>query len=91
MSDSLTSASKSIILRLKIQNEPGLFARAVTAIGEAGANVGAIDIVRYEQGFVVRDITVDTTGSDSVAQQSKPCFAATTDGIPKPAPNSRKV
>ena len=47
MSDSLTSASNSIILRLQIENEPGLFARAVTAIGDAGGNIGAIDIVRY--------------------------------------------
>lgn len=66
MSESLTSASNSIILRLKIGNQPGLFAKAVTAIGEAGGNIGAIDIVRYEKGFVVRDVTVDTTGTEQV-------------------------
>jgi malate dehydrogenase (oxaloacetate-decarboxylating) len=67
MSDSLTSASNSIILRLKIENLPGLFARALTAIGEAGGNIGAIDIVRYENGYVVRDVTVDTSGSEQAA------------------------
>jgi malate dehydrogenase (oxaloacetate-decarboxylating) len=67
MSDSLTSASNSIILRLQIENEPGLFARAVTAIGDAGGNIGAIDIVRYEKGQVIRDVTVDTTGPEQAA------------------------
>ena len=64
MPESHTSASNSIILRLRIENEPGLFARAVNTIAEAGGNIGAIDIVRYEKGFVIRDVTVDTTGSE---------------------------
>lgn len=64
MSDSPTSASNSIIIRLQIENQPGLFARAVSAIGAAGGNIGAIDIVRYEKGHIIRDVTVDTTGSD---------------------------
>ena len=67
MSDSLTSASNSIILRLKIENLTGLFAKALTAIGAAGGNIGAIDIVRYESGHVVRDVTVDTTGAEQAA------------------------
>jgi len=64
MSESLTSASNSIILRLRIENQPGLFVRAVTTIADAGGNIGAIDIVRYEKGFIIRDVTVDTTGSE---------------------------
>ncbi|MEM6583665.1 MAG: NAD-dependent malic enzyme, partial [Pseudomonadota bacterium] len=63
MPNATTNASNSIILRLQIKNEPGLFARAVTTIGEAGGNIGAIDIVRYEQGDVIRDVTVDTSGT----------------------------
>jgi len=64
MPESHTSASNSIILRLRIENQPGLFARAVTTIAEAGGNIGAIDIVRYEKGFIIRDVTVDTTGPE---------------------------
>ena len=75
MSESLTSASNSIILRLRIEDQPGLFARAVTAIAEAGGNIGAIDIVRYEKGVIIRDVTVDTTG----AEQS----SAISDGLGK--------
>ncbi|MEM1153756.1 MAG: NAD-dependent malic enzyme [Pseudomonadota bacterium] len=63
MPNPTTNASNSIILRLQIKNEPGLFARAVTTIGEAGGNIGAIDIVRYEHGDVIRDVTVDTSGT----------------------------
>jgi malate dehydrogenase (oxaloacetate-decarboxylating) len=64
MSESATNASNSIILRLRIENQRGLFAKAVSAIAEAGGNIGAIDIVRYEDGFVIRDVTVDTSGPD---------------------------
>lgn len=64
MSDILTNASNSIILRLKIDNKPGLFAQALTAIGYAGGNTGAIDIVRYEEGTIIRDVTIDTNGGE---------------------------
>lgn len=64
MSESTTGASNSIILRLRIEDAPGLFAQAVNAIGEAGGNIGAIDIVRYEKGVIIRDVTVDTTGTE---------------------------
>jgi malate dehydrogenase (oxaloacetate-decarboxylating) len=64
MSETHTAAHNSIILRLRIENQTGLLARAVTTIAEAGGNIGAIDIVRYEEGTVIRDVTVDTTGSE---------------------------
>ena len=48
MSELPTSAQNSIILRLRIDNQPGLLARAVSFIAEAEGNIGAIDIVRYE-------------------------------------------
>jgi len=71
MPESHTSASNSIILRLRIRNEPGIFGQAVTTIGSNGGNIGAIDIVRYEEGDVIRDVTVDTSGAaqaDAIAQ-----------------------
>ena len=64
MSETHTAAHNSIILRLRIEDQPGLLALAVTNIAEAGGNIGAIDIVRYEEGVVIRDVTVDTTGSE---------------------------
>jgi malate dehydrogenase (oxaloacetate-decarboxylating) len=64
MSELPTSAQNSIILRLRIDNQPGLLARAVSFIAEAEGNIGAIDIVRYEEGVVIRDVTVDTTGTE---------------------------
>ena len=66
MSEISTSASNSIILRLRIQNIPGIFASVVAEIGKAGGNIGAIDIVQYEQECVVRDVTVETTGSEQI-------------------------
>jgi malate dehydrogenase (oxaloacetate-decarboxylating) len=71
MSESPTRAHNSIILRLRIENQPGLLARAVSTIAEAGGNIGAIDIVRYEKGFVIRDVTVDTTGSEQASAISE--------------------
>ncbi|TDG11857.1 NAD-dependent malic enzyme [Seongchinamella unica] len=68
MSEVSTSASNSIILRLRIQNLPGILARVVAEIGKAGGNIGAIDIVHYEQDRIVRDVTVETTGAEHVEQ-----------------------
>jgi malate dehydrogenase (oxaloacetate-decarboxylating) len=51
------SASYSIVLRARIPQRPGAFARVAGAIGEAGAILGAIDLVRVEGGRVIRDVT----------------------------------
>jgi malate dehydrogenase (oxaloacetate-decarboxylating) len=52
------SASFSATLRVHLDNRPGSFARLATAIGEAGGLLGAIDLVRVEQGKKIRDVTV---------------------------------
>jgi malate dehydrogenase (oxaloacetate-decarboxylating) len=52
------SASYSITMRVHLQQTPGSFARVAAAIGETGAILGAIDLVRVEGGVVVRDVTV---------------------------------
>jgi malate dehydrogenase (oxaloacetate-decarboxylating) len=52
------SASYSITMRVRLQQKPGAFARVAAAIGETGAILGAIDIVRVDAGEVVRDVTV---------------------------------
>ena len=65
------SASYSIIIRARLQQRPGAFARVAGAIGETGAILGAIDLVRVEHGEVVRDVTiscVDASHGESVAR-----------------------
>ena len=52
------SASFSATLRIRLDDSPGTFARLAAAIGETGASLGAIDIVRVERGTKVRDVTV---------------------------------
>jgi malate dehydrogenase (oxaloacetate-decarboxylating) len=52
------SASYSIIMRVRLLQRPGAFARVAGAIGETGAILGAIDLVRVERGEVVRDVTI---------------------------------
>ncbi len=52
------SASYSLTLRVRLVQQPGSFARVAGAIGNAGAILGSIDLVRMENGEVVRDVTV---------------------------------
>ena len=52
------SASFSATVRVRLDDSPGSFARFAAAIGEAGASLGAIDIVRVERLTKVRDVTV---------------------------------
>ena len=58
------SASHSITIRLRLENRPGMLARATAVIGEEGGNIGAIDIVRAEDTALIRDVTVDTGGPE---------------------------
>jgi malate dehydrogenase (oxaloacetate-decarboxylating) len=65
------SASFSATLRTRLDDSPGTFARFAAAIGEAGASLGAIDIVRVERGMKIRDVTVlanDATHLDGVVE-----------------------
>ena len=58
-----TSPGNAISIRLKLDHRAGVLARATAVIGECGGNIGAIDIIRIEKGKIVRDITVDTSGT----------------------------
>src|SRR5947208_1645561 len=53
------SASYSLTLRVRLEHKPGMLGEVLTAIGNAGALIGAIDIVEVSQGHFVRDISVD--------------------------------
>ena len=52
------SGSTTVTIRLKLENVPGVFGRVASAIGGAGGNIGAIDIVRADRHHIVRDVTV---------------------------------
>ena len=62
------SASFSATLRVHLDDRPGAFADLARAIGDAGGNLGAIDLVRVEAGKKVRDITVDAGSADHLEQ-----------------------
>jgi malate dehydrogenase (oxaloacetate-decarboxylating) len=62
------SASFSATLRVHLDDRPGAFADVARAIGDTGGNLGAIDLVRVEQGKKVRDITVDAASADHIEQ-----------------------
>jgi malate dehydrogenase (oxaloacetate-decarboxylating) len=58
----------SITLRLRLANKPGTLGKVTSAIGAAGGNIGAIDIVEVGSNQLVRDITV-AAGNDLHARQ----------------------
>ncbi len=53
------SASYSITMRVRIENKVGMIGEVISAIGRAGGDVGAIDIVQATGAHVIRDITID--------------------------------
>jgi len=61
MSEASTSFSPSytITLRINVPNQPGMLGKIATTIGNAGANIGAVDIVDANSSVLVRDVTVD--------------------------------
>ena len=51
------SASYSMTARLDIVNRPGMLGKVTSAIGKAGGDIGAIDLVQVGKNTVTRDIT----------------------------------
>jgi malate dehydrogenase (oxaloacetate-decarboxylating) len=58
----LPSESYSITMRVEIQNRLGMLGRVTTTIGEAGGDIGAVDLSGVGKGTVMRDITVRARG-----------------------------
>jgi malate dehydrogenase (oxaloacetate-decarboxylating) len=58
------SPSYSVTLRLSIANRIGMFANIATAIGKAGGDLGAVEIIAAEKDKVVRDVTVNARDED---------------------------
>ena len=64
MASPAQSAQFSIILRLELQRRPGSLGRLTSAIGEAGGQIGAIDILVQKENTTLREITVDCSDRD---------------------------
>ncbi|HEY6119836.1 MAG TPA: hypothetical protein VIV66_07755, partial [Pyrinomonadaceae bacterium] len=58
------SASYSLTLRVKLSSKAGTLGELTTAIGRAGGDIGAIDIVSASSDAIVRDITVSAASSE---------------------------
>ena len=52
------SPSYSVIIRLEIVSKPGMLGRVTSAIGRAGGDIGAVDIVGFKKNITIRDIIV---------------------------------
>src|ERR1043165_2529444 len=52
------SASYSLTLRVKLSSRSGTLGEVTTAIGRAGGDIGAIDIVSVSPDFIIRDVSV---------------------------------
>lgn len=58
MSEIKPSVSYSFTMRLYIEHKPGMLAKVLEAIADQKADPGAVDVVRIEGEYKVRDITV---------------------------------
>jgi malate dehydrogenase (oxaloacetate-decarboxylating) len=57
------SASYSLTLRVRLSSRAGSLGELTMAIGRAGGDIGAIDIVTVGNNFIIRDITVSSASS----------------------------
>ena len=57
------SASYSLTLRVKLSSRAGSLGELTTAIGRAGGDIGAIDIVTVANNYIIRDVTVASASS----------------------------
>src|SRR5258705_1352178 len=58
------SDSSSLPLRVRLSKRAGTLGEVATAIGRAGGDIGAIDIVSAGRDHIIRDITVNTVSSE---------------------------
>jgi len=52
------SAGYTLTIRVNLQNIPGALGRLTSAIGRAGGDIGAVDLVEHRGTIVVRDVTI---------------------------------
>jgi malate dehydrogenase (oxaloacetate-decarboxylating) len=61
---SMPSAQFSLTLRVVLERRPGALARVAQAIGDAGGQVGAVDIIEQRETETVREFTVDASDAE---------------------------
>ena len=61
--DVIPSASYSLTVRLEIRNRPGMLGQVTSAIGGAGGDIGAVDLVEMSRERVVREININARDS----------------------------
>lgn len=74
MSEIQPSVSYSFTMRLYIENKPGMLANVLEVIAEQKGDPGAVDVVRVEGKYKVRDLTVsarDETHSKGIVKAVK--------------------
>jgi malate dehydrogenase (oxaloacetate-decarboxylating) len=54
----------SIVVRLEIENKPGMFAKIAGIIGEKGGDLRSIDIIKMEKGKIIRDVSINTINEE---------------------------
>ena len=57
------TASYSLTLRVRLSSRAGSLGELTMAIGRAGGDIGAIDIVTVGNNYIIRDITVSSASS----------------------------
>jgi malate dehydrogenase (oxaloacetate-decarboxylating) len=62
------SASYSLTVRVAIQNRPGMLGKVASAIGDAGGDIGAVDLVESHRDRILRDLTIDARDSEHGTQ-----------------------
>jgi len=50
------SLGYSVVLRVEIPKRPGMLGKVLSVIGRAGGSMGAVDIVGFNNGCIIRDI-----------------------------------
>ena len=68
--------SYSVRIRVEVEDTPGTLGRLATAIGDAGGNITALDIVRSGHGRSIEDISVYARDEDHVEE-----IRAAVDGV----------
>ncbi len=58
------SSSFAFTARCRLQNRPGMLGRLTTEVGTAGGDLRAIDILGFDRGSIVRELTVNARDSD---------------------------
>lgn len=64
MSLSSPSVSHSFTMRLQVANKFGMFAKVLEAIARQKGDPGAVDVVRADKNFKIRDLTVNARDED---------------------------